>query len=1192
MITSKLRYAAEYKQNEIDDFDAADVNHDGVVDRDEWAKFAVKQQRDPEVVGRPNDLPLSLGTPLSYPTGILSAPVSLKLPEVDIQNSPVLKRSRDFLASESPGLTKFRSMERAGMDVMWRESRLAEVFRAFDMDGNCRVDRSELLTLVGAVSNAWSSQIVGRLLDITGSPGKGTLSEADFMSFFGSELPLDPDHFDAAVTQLLEGARHARRVKEPIPAYRPVMTGDIAEGTPWPTVDQESRVQSRQKPATWASFHVWRFVSQSKGASLQSMMIALSFHRALLLRRKWWAQWRLWRLWRVRYGEWVEASETLEKGIHWQVDATRRWTLRAVARTWYKWFSLSVAWYRAEEAVDRLSKRRLDKAFTSWLRQFDSGNSLNDKEKRALNRMHLRNLSVAWETWLAWYDDDCERADLKTDDAVHVVLQLRMSQGFTRWRVAYTELMIDLKICQHAMLQMQGIQLSRCFRQWRAVELPDETRLRSAIGKMQHRAISKAFNSMLADYDAILDLRAIVLKMQHYKLAKAVVSWRACHTEGERQFLQGQGAVRRMQHQSLLMAFEAWQYDTAQIAAQQLLVKGANFRLANAQVTRAFNSWRVVASELKLTTGRASGAVMRMQHRKVSMAFERWQANAAQIATESAAIQYCGIRFLKASQARAFSAWRIHAAELKHTLIVGCGAIRRMKLRKLSLAFEAWQYDTAQIAAQQLLVKGANFRLANAQVTRAFNSWRVVASELKLTTGRASGAVMRMQHRKVSMAFERWQANAAQIATEKSSLKRSAMRFLKASQARAFSAWRVFGGQSKRQRRLGSMSIMCMVRRKLSMAFHHWQSTAAHMVSERKKFLADACHMVNGHVTRAFNQWRSAAKQMSADRYRAGGAVRRMRDRVVSMAFKTWQAQAAQGKYEKQTMIRVLDHLTSSLLARAFIKWRDSTIEVNTFQSMLARAIVRWTSRGVLRALHSWRRTLPEFATDNARLRRALKHMYQAPMSRAFVSWQFVASHSFCHDVAVESGERLWDVTAMAMSLKSWRLQTGTQSLFLCRKICKLKQDNLPRVGDDSDDVAKELFLLQEEIRECDQDITNFKNSEEEGWLSRRQARDARLKLESLEDEAASWPKGEAAHKDLTKRVKQAQLEVDRLNEKAEAYMRMEQDNDTKMRRASHAKSRASERLLALKQRAGNMSNEASHRPLVTSLWAESSNFL
>ena len=102
-----------------------------------------------------------------------------------------------------------------------------------------------------------------------------------------------------------------------------------------------------------------------------------------------------------------------------------------------------------------------------------------------------------------------------------------------------------------------------------------------------------------------------------------------------------------------------------------------------------------------------------------------------------------------------------------------------------------------------------------------------------------------------------------------------------------------------------------------------------------------------------------------------------------------------------------------------------------------------------------------------------------------------------------------------------------------------------------------------------------------------------------MEDEAASWPKGEAAHKetparcccgmchsprsrlqDLVKRVKEAQLQYDRLREKADEHQRGEAEIDERIRAASEAQAKASERLRELQDKEASLSPEVFRDPL------------
>ena len=63
-----------------------------------------------------------------------------------------------------------------------------------------------------------------------------------------------------------------------------------------------------------------------------------------------------------------------------------------------------------------------------------------------------------------------------------------------------------------------------------------------------------------------------------------------------------------------------------------------------------------------------------------------------------------------------------------------------------------------------------------------------------------------------------------------------------------------------------------------------------------------------------------------------------------------------------------------------------------------------------------------------------------------------------------------------------------------------LRQARLPKLTATTDEgelaLEKELFLVQDEIRRCELEISTSKSNEEVGWLAKRQARDAKLKLE------------------------------------------------------------------------------------------------
>jgi len=198
--------------NTVDQFmDVARACRQEKIKKKEAAKPAAVEQkwrdRTP-VAPRKAETSVASREYLNLPMGIhegkykrIQTPIDLRLAmlaEIDA-NMPV----------ESPELTNLR----------YRERRLQEVFRQFDIDGGGTIGKEELLELgkarrrLGQKQGAWTDAANRRMMRKMGATDDDEVSEANFVTFFNGTLSQDRSEFDLVMDQFMAVASAVRHAK-------------------------------------------------------------------------------------------------------------------------------------------------------------------------------------------------------------------------------------------------------------------------------------------------------------------------------------------------------------------------------------------------------------------------------------------------------------------------------------------------------------------------------------------------------------------------------------------------------------------------------------------------------------------------------------------------------------------------------------------------------------------------------------------------------------------------------------------------------------------------------------------------------------------------------------------------------------------------------------------------------------------
>ena len=102
----------------------------------------------------------------------------------------------------------------------YRERKLANVFKRFDLDSSGAIEAAELMILGQARrelahrSGTWTKDMNAKLVSTMDRNGDGKISLDEFTRYFNSSLPPARDDFDAHVSNFLQVADTVRKAKE------------------------------------------------------------------------------------------------------------------------------------------------------------------------------------------------------------------------------------------------------------------------------------------------------------------------------------------------------------------------------------------------------------------------------------------------------------------------------------------------------------------------------------------------------------------------------------------------------------------------------------------------------------------------------------------------------------------------------------------------------------------------------------------------------------------------------------------------------------------------------------------------------------------------------------------------------------------------------------------------------------------
>ena len=143
--------------------------------------------------------------------------VSMELEHgVDISSSPPQDELFTAVAQPSQGEGQAENQQVAAQQAKYRETKLAEVFALFDLDGNGSVEAQELMVLglrrreLGHVDGGWSEKQNEKLVQAMDTNGDGKIQQSEFCQYFSQALALDTAKFENVITQFKEVAQSCK----------------------------------------------------------------------------------------------------------------------------------------------------------------------------------------------------------------------------------------------------------------------------------------------------------------------------------------------------------------------------------------------------------------------------------------------------------------------------------------------------------------------------------------------------------------------------------------------------------------------------------------------------------------------------------------------------------------------------------------------------------------------------------------------------------------------------------------------------------------------------------------------------------------------------------------------------------------------------------------------------------------------
>ena len=430
--------------------------------------------------------------------------------------------------------------------------------------------------------------------------------------------------------------------------------------------------------------------------------------------------------------------------------------------------------------------------------------------------------------------------------------------------------------------------------------------------------------------------------------------------------------------------FVAWRAHTASNVRLRVMV------IDTVRLTRLRHllaAWRACDGQAKSDRHKVDQALRRMMNAKLAAGFLAWLALVEQLAKDRATTLLCVRRFTMRSVAAALRTWQAAAEEYYRLQEVARKVLRRMMNALAFAVLNAWR----EAVRKRKFLMSIGLRISGNKrmllLSGAMNRWLGEGDEQRDKEAKLRRALGSFAHRLLFMAWNGWMAAVQQAADVRRRLIPFAARICNRLASLSFDAWSRFLDHRHARR---DDSRAAAVHRARTLAGKHLR--AWH--EQHDKFQRAARHMLYGAQARALASWREFAGTGSKKRDLMRSAVASMRCRELRAATNTWLDLIERNRRLRGIVMR----MTQGVLCLCFAAWAgevEASKEAGVVAFSKAEKVARhFLNLAVSRAFHK----LQELVEKRIRMRAILRRLKHPALNAAIGSWK--EQNEACHEHA------------------------------------------------------------------------------------------------------------------------------------------------------------------------------------------------